>query len=71
VARLVALVRGIAVLAVIGARFGSSAESKTAWQTAVVNSEETTEAKIERVISAGPPEVARSAKIIDKDAMGL
>jgi hypothetical protein len=70
VARLAALVLGIAVLAVTSARFGSSAESKPTRQAAAVNLDETTEAKIERAMSAGPPEIARSAKIIDKDAMG-
>jgi hypothetical protein len=35
-----------------------------------MDASETAQAKIERAMSAGPPEIARSAKIIDKDAQG-
>ena len=31
---------------------------------------EATQAKIERAMSAGPPEIVRSAKIVDKDEQG-
>ena len=48
----------VALVVFIGTRAGSHAEQNPA------------EAKIERAMSAGPPEIARSAKIVDKDAQG-
>ena len=68
-AKISALAGAIAVIVVIGARFGSSTESKLG-HVAVAIAGDTTEAKIERAMSAGPPEIARSAKIIDKDGQG-
>jgi hypothetical protein len=69
-ARAAAFVAAIAVVVVIGARFGRGAEAKSSHGLAAMNSSETMEAKIERAMSGGPPEIARSAKIIDKDAQG-
>ena len=60
----------IAVIVVVGARFGSGPESKPGHTALAIDTSETTEAKIERAMSAGPPEIARAAKIIDKDAQG-
>lgn len=60
----------IAVVTVIGMRLVSRAESKPACYAAGTDNGETTPARIERAMSAGPPEIARSAKIIDKDAQG-
>src|SRR5215469_4831793 len=68
--KIAALASVIAVVVVIGARFGSLAESKPGHTAVAIDTSETTEAKIERAMSAGPPEIARSAKIIDKDAQG-
>jgi hypothetical protein len=65
-----ALVAATVVIALIGSTFASHAESKPAREATAANSDETTETKIERAMSAGPPEIARSAKIIDKDSMG-
>ena len=48
----------VAVVVLIRTRAGSHAEPNP------------TQVKIERAMSAGPPEIARSAKIIDKDAQG-
>ena len=39
-------------------------------QPAEEKEDETAQARIDRAMSAGPPEIARSAKIIDKDAQG-
>src|SRR5215472_951711 len=62
-------VAAIAIVLAITARIGSRAESKPTLSLGT-NTGETTEAKIKRAMSAGPPEIARSAKIIDKDAQG-
>lgn len=59
--KLTVLIAAIAVI-VIGTRFGRRA--------AAADTPETAAAKIERAMSAGPPEIARAAKIIDKDAQG-
>jgi hypothetical protein len=69
-AKITTLVVAIFGVLVIGARFGSRAESKPGHAAVPIDSIETTEAKIERAMSAGPPEIARSGKIIDKDAQG-
>jgi hypothetical protein len=69
-AKAATFVAAIAVVVVIGARFGRGAESTPGHAAVANDTRETTEAKIERAISAGPPEIARSAKIIDKDAQG-
>ena len=63
-------VAAIALVVVIGAKFGRGAESKPSHAAVANDTSETAEAKIERAMSAGPPEIARSAKIIDKDAQG-
>ena len=69
-AKIATLVVAIAGVLVIGARFGTHAESKPGHAAVAIDTSEATEAKIERAMSAGPPEIARSAKIIDKDAQG-
>ncbi len=68
--RVAALVVAVAVLALIVARLVSRAESKPAHPPAGTDTSETTQAKIERARSAGPPEIVRSAKIVDKDGQG-
>jgi hypothetical protein len=60
--KIAALLAAIAVAAVIASRSGSHA--------ATADTNETAEAKIKRAMSAGPPEIARSARIIDTDAPG-
>lgn len=69
-AKTAALAAVIAVVLVMGTRPVSRAESRPAHPSTGIDAGETTEAKIERAMSAGPPEIARSAKIIDKDAQG-
>ena len=65
-----ALVMAIVFGLVLGARLASRAESNPNHRAAGIDTSETTEAKIARAMSAGPPEIGRSAKIIDKDAQG-
>jgi hypothetical protein len=69
-ARVTALVVAVAALALIVARLVSRAESKPAHPPAGTDASEATQAKIERAMSAGPPEIVRSAKIVDKDEQG-
>jgi hypothetical protein len=67
--KIAALVGIIAVIVVIAGLAGR-AESEPGHAAVAIDISETTEAKIERAMSAGPFEIARSAKIIDKDAQG-
>jgi hypothetical protein len=67
-AKIATLVVAIAILMITGTRVGSQTGSAPANSNGEAS--ETTEAKIERAMSAGPPEIARSAKIIDQDAQG-
>src|SRR5271169_2884021 len=69
-ALLAALAIAILVAAVIGMRLVSRAEAKSARPAEPTDTSESNQAKVERAMSAGPLEIARSAKIIDKDAQG-
>jgi hypothetical protein len=62
-----ALISAIALVLVLATSVGSRAQSSPAHRTTGID---TGEAKIERAMSAGPSEIARAAKIIDKDALG-
>lgn len=64
------LVAAISLALIIGTRIGSRAQSSPAQRASGIDTGETTEAKIHQAMSAGPPEIARSAKIIDKDSEG-
>ena len=68
-ARIATLAAVIGIATVIAARLIVRAEAKPG-HPAEATEELTAQAKIERAMSAGPPEIARSAKIIDKDAQG-
>jgi hypothetical protein len=68
--RTAAPVAGIALVLLIGTRVASRAESRPGPHAARIDADETTEAKIERAMSAGPADIAKSAKIVDKDAQG-
>ena len=68
-AKIATLIAAIAIVMITGTRLGGQAES-TPTNSSGLEASETTEAKIERAMSAGPPEIARSAKIVDKDAQG-
>jgi hypothetical protein len=69
-AGMAAVVAAIAIAVIAEPKFGSRAASNTVHVAAGTHTPETTETKIERAMSAGPPEIARSAKIVDKDAQG-
>lgn len=68
--KIAVLALAIAIIALIGMRRVSGAEAKSAQSAEATDTSETIQAKIERATSAGPPEIARSAEIIDKDAQG-
>ena len=70
IARIASLGLAVAIVAVIGARIDSRAETKFAQLAGSVDATETKQAKIERAMSAAPREIAQSAKIVDKDAQG-
>jgi len=59
-----------AMLLVIGMKFGGAARAKTPVQSSATETGETTQAKIVRAMSAGPTEIATSARIVDTDAQG-
>jgi hypothetical protein len=69
-AKVAAVIVGIALAVAAGTSLNSQADTKRAHGATGIDSSETTEAKIERAMSAGPLEIARSAKIIDKDSQG-
>jgi hypothetical protein len=69
-AKAAAFLVAMTVFGGIGTRLVSRAESKPVHSLAATNSSDTIETKIERAMSAGPPEIARAAKIVDKDAHG-
>lgn len=65
-----ALATVIAIVAVTGVRLVSRAEANPTQRAGEMGTRETVQAKIERAMSAGPPQIARLARIIDKDAQG-
>jgi hypothetical protein len=69
-AKITTLVAAIAVIVVIGMRLGIQAQSVVPEPTPGIDSSTATQAKIERAMSAGPPEIARSAKIVDRNTQG-
>jgi hypothetical protein len=69
-AKIAALALATAMVTAIGMRLDTRAEAKSAEPTGAVDIDETVQAKIERALSAGPPEIARSARIVDKDRQG-
>jgi hypothetical protein len=60
----------IATVAVVGMLVVSRTDAHSAPAAGAMDAGETAQEKIERAMSAGPGEIARSAKIIDKDAQG-
>jgi hypothetical protein len=59
----------VVLLLIIGIRLGGHAESKTSQNEISAKADETTtQEKIERAMSAGPDNISKSARIIDKDA---
>jgi hypothetical protein len=60
----------VAVLFVNGTNPRGAAHAQTADHSSTAGTGETTQAKIARAMSAGPTDVAKSARIIDTDAHG-
>jgi hypothetical protein len=67
-AKIATLIAGVAMLMIGGTTSGS--QTKSTPNSNGLEAGETTQAKIERAMSAGPSDIAQSAKIIDKDAQG-
>jgi len=67
VAQRAVLIAAVGLFVIAGARLSTRAQSQPA---AAPDTGDSTEAKIARAMSAGPPAIARSAKIVDKDAYG-
>ena len=59
-----------AVLLVIGMKFEASVHAGTPTQISPTHAGDTTQAKIARAMSAGPDDIAKSARIVDTDAEG-
>lgn len=59
-----------AMLLVTGMNFGGSVQAKAPVQKLSTDEGDTRQAKIARAMSAGPEEIARSARIVDTDAQG-
>jgi hypothetical protein len=59
-----------AMLLVGETNFGEPVEARTPIQNSTTEASDTTQGKIARAMSAGPDDIARSARIIDSDAEG-
>jgi hypothetical protein len=59
-----------AMLLVTEMNFGRSVQTRTAVQNYTMEARDSTQGKIARAMSAGPDDIARSARIIDTDAEG-
>ena len=64
------LAAATAILLVTEANFGRSVQARTLVQNSTTEASDTTQGKIARAMSAGPDDIARSARIIDTDAEG-
>jgi hypothetical protein len=60
----------LAAAAVLGTSLVRRAEAGPLQSGVETDASETAQAKIERAMSAGPPEIAKAAEIVDKDAQG-
>jgi hypothetical protein len=67
---LVSAITVAALLLVIGFRLVGRAESKTSHSGVSAKADNTTQEKIARAMSAGPDNISKAARIIDKDAQG-
>ena len=60
----------IAMLLVTDTNFGQPVQAGTLVQNSATSASDTTQGKMARAMSAGPDDIARSARIIDTDAKG-
>ena len=67
---LASVITAMALLLIIEIRLVSRAESKTFHNGIAAAAGETTQEKIARAMSAGPDNISKSARIVDKDAQG-
>jgi hypothetical protein len=63
-------ITAMALFLIVGIRFVSHAESQTSHNAISETARETAQEKITRAMSAGPDNVAESARIIDTDSQG-
>lgn len=68
--KLALAILALTVFLMMEARFASVAQSKDLPLETKVAGDDTTGEKIARAMSAGPPDIAMSARIIDKDVQG-
>ena len=59
-----------AILLIAGMLLCGAAQTKPLDQRSSLSSDDSTQLKIARAMSAGPPDVAKTAKIVDTDAQG-
>jgi hypothetical protein len=64
------LATATAMLLVMETNFGRSVQARTLAQNSTPEESDTTPGKIARAMSAGPDDIARSARLIDTDAEG-
>src|ERR1700761_2673251 len=64
------LAAATAILFVTEADFGRAVQARTPVQNSTTEASDTPQGKIARAMSAGPDDIARSARIIDTDAQG-
>jgi hypothetical protein len=64
------LAAATAMLLVIEAKFGRPVQARTLFQNSTPEASDTSQGKIARAMSAGPDDIARSARITDADAEG-
>ena len=67
---LASVITAMALLLIIEIRLVSRAESKTFHNGIAAAAGETTQEKIARAMSAGPDNISKSARIVDKDSQG-
>ena len=68
--KLTLLTTATAMLLVTGMNFSGFVQAKTRVQNSPTDAGDATQAKIARAISAGPTEIANSARIVDADGQG-
>ena len=64
------LAAATAMLLVIEVNFGRPVQARTLFQNSTPEASDTSQGKIARAMSAGPDDIARSARIVDTDAEG-
>jgi hypothetical protein len=63
---LASAIAAVALLLIIGIRFVGGADSKSSHNEVPAKADETTQEKIARAMSAGPDNISKSARIVEK-----